>query len=659
MRYAETGHVLEVDLTRGNIERVATDRRLATLHLGGEGTAVKELWDRVPPEVSPFSPNNLLIFSAGLLHGTPVPGANRTTVSTISPQTNLYISAGFEGFFGPELKHAGYDKIIIRGKSASLVYLWIHNDQVELRGAGHLQGKSALETSALIQEELNDTNLQVAAIGLAGENRVYQATIDHANTSASRGVGVVMGDKGLKAIAVRGTKDINVAQPGELFELCNRQYQEIYDNQHCGDVLLREADNSWHVKNLGWSNMRGRVKGYWTKEVEAEWSVHVESDHIRLQWENYSQEMEEVPEKVVDESKRLRGTGCYNCTKNCHEAVYLPGKRKYFMKSYSKLAYAMAAYDGLTLNYEILFSMQEYGLDEFAMLQQLAFVNELYQAGILTDKDLPQFPADSVGRLSYLIEKIVRREGVGDALAKGVHCAARLIGNGAEAYDCSVKKIEKVHLKPETDDRPYFLMYATGGKMNITQIEGSFPQMPIADKKMRKELVKHWDAAPENFKKWFQEWEPKQQLSVEAAVNIVDWNEAMHCVDDALGICPLLSSFRGQFGARPPYHLHNLPQFISLATGLDINVDGLLEVSRRNRQMVRAINARRGLRRADEKALEDLWKMNEPETEQLLDAYYQFRGWNKDGIPIKETLDGLGLNYVSEDLVKRGILTDK
>jgi aldehyde:ferredoxin oxidoreductase len=238
MRYAETGYNLEIDLSRGSVERVATDPKLTELYLGGQGTAAKIQWDRVPPDVEPFSPDNLLIFSTGLLHATPVPGANRTAVDTFSPQTNLYSHSLFGGFFGPELKHAGYDKIVIRGKASDLVYLWINNDKVEIRDAGHLQGKGALETGALIKEELNESDAQVAAIGLAGENRVYMATIEHANSSASRGVGVIMGDKRLKAIAVRGTKDINVARPAELFELCNPMYQKIYDSPHCGDVFL-------------------------------------------------------------------------------------------------------------------------------------------------------------------------------------------------------------------------------------------------------------------------------------------------------------------------------------------------------------------------------------------------------------------------------------
>lgn len=634
MAYSDTGFNLEIDLSRGNIERVATDPRLTRQYLGGQGTAAKILWDRVPPEVDPFSPENLLIFSTGLLQGTPVVGANRTAVDTFSPQTDRYSHSLFGGFFGPELKHAGYDKIVFRGKSPDLVYLWIHNDKVELRDATHLQGKGALETAELIKKELRQPDAQVAAIGLAGENRVFMATIEHANSSASRGVGVIMGDKRLKAIVVRGTKDINIAKPAELFEKCNQMYKDIYDNPNCGDYLAHEDDEEFHVNNFAWGNARDRQVGYWTEEREKRWTE-------------------------VTESVRLRWTGCYNCPKDCHQAIKTPGRRPYFQKCYSKLTYAMAAYEELDFNYDILGITQEYGLDGFSTPQVLAFGIELYEAGILTDKDLPDFPSDGAGRFYYLVEKIVRREGIGDILANGVYAAARQIGKGAEAYDHNtMKKFEQVPLKLGMINYPYFLMYATGEKMNITQIEGSYPQIPIVDKAEREEFVKNWEAAPERFKKWFSEWEPRTHPTIEASVNICDWNETMHYVDDAVGTCAFLSSFRGQFGGRPPYHIYNLPDFISLATGLEIDSDQLWEISRRNRNLVRAINVRRGLRRADEKPPEDHWKKRDPDMEtKLLDAYYEFKGWNSDGVPTKATLDSLGLDFVSDDFVQRGILS--
>src|SRR3990172_4922854 len=155
MRYGETGVNLEIDLSRGSIEKEATDPRLTELHLGGLGTNTRILWDRVPPETEPFSPDNLLIFSTGLLCGTPAIGANRTIVSTISPQTLLMGYSMMGGFFAPELKYAGYDKVVLRGKSPDLVYLWINNNKVEIRDASHLRGKGSVETAELIRQELN------------------------------------------------------------------------------------------------------------------------------------------------------------------------------------------------------------------------------------------------------------------------------------------------------------------------------------------------------------------------------------------------------------------------------------------------------------------------------------------------------------------------
>ena len=173
MRYAETGFNLEVDLGRGSIERVPTDPRLTELHLGGLGTNARLLWDRIPPEVGAFDEENLLVFGTGLLAGTPAPGCNRTVISSISPQTKLFAFSMMGGFWAAELKHAGYDKLVLRGKSKELVYLWIHDDKVEIRDAAHFKGLGTLETAELIRQELEEPGAAVASIGLAGENKVF------------------------------------------------------------------------------------------------------------------------------------------------------------------------------------------------------------------------------------------------------------------------------------------------------------------------------------------------------------------------------------------------------------------------------------------------------------------------------------------------------
>ena len=652
MRYAETGFNLEIDLSRGNIERVETDPRETELYLGGLGTNAKILWDRVPPEVEPFSSDNLLIFSTGLLCGTSAPGCNRTIVSTISPQTLLMAYSMMGGFWAPELKYAGYDKVIIRGKSPNLVYLWINNDKVEIRDASHLQGKGAIETAELIQEELKEPKAQVSAIGLAGENRVYFASIEQGRSSASRGgIGAVMGDKGLKAIAVRGTKDINIARPAELMELCNEVLKYIQvraENPIKGvpPILaglgspqeMAVHDEEWHTTNFAWGNARYRKKDYWTEEVAKKWTESLEN-------------------------ARERFVSCYNCPMKCGATINVPGVSTYMMKCYSKLTYTMAAMSDLDFGFRIAQRATDYGVDAFSTPQTMAFALELYENGILTDQDMPGMPSDNEERFFWLLDRIVRREGIGDVLANGTYWAAQQIGKGAEVYaHNNIKKHEQLPLKLGMLNPIYFLMYCTGEKINITQIEGQFPQAPFPEREQREAFVKDWFQVPdEKFKQYFVDWELRGESSipyyptVEMTCEIVDWQEKMHYIDDALGMCAGLSSFP----LKPPYHIHNYPKFISSGAGIDMDEAKLSQAAKRYRTLVRAVNIRRGMRRSDEKPPEDHWKKRFPELEaKLLDEYYKFKGWNNQGIPTKESLHELGLDFVSEDFLQRGILKD-
>ena len=651
MRYAETGFNLEIDLTRGSIERVATDPRLTELHLGGLGTSAKILWDRVPPETDPFSPENLLIFSTGLFNGTMATGANRTIVTAYSPQTLLMGYSMMGGFWGPELKYAGYDKIIFRGKSPSLVYIWIHNDKVEIRDASHLKGKGSVETSEILKRELNDPNVQVASIGLAGENKVYMASIEHGRSSASRlGLGAVMGDKGIKAIAVRGTKDVSVARPAEFMNLCNDvlKYIKIREEKPVPGVMpilaglgspqeMKLVDEEWHTQNFMWGNARERKRDFWNAEIEEKW-------------------------RETQETVRKRLISCYNCPMKCGATIAVPGLSTYMMKCFSKLTYTMAAYSDLDFGFRIAQRATEYGVDGFSTPQVMAFGFELLEAGILSQKDFEGCPTDNEGKFYWMLDRIVRREGIGDILANGTHWAAEQIGNGAHEYaHNNIKKHEQLPLKLGMLNPVYYLMYCTGEKINITQIEGQFPQAPFATMEEREDFVKDWVHVPdEKFKQYLMDWEFRGERSnpyyptADMSVDIVDWQEMMHYVDDALGMCAGLSSFP----LKPPYHIHNYPTLISAALGIDLDEEGLKKIYRRNRNLLRAINVRRGLRRADEKPPENHWKKRFPELEtQLLDAYYKFKGWNEEGIPTEKTLRELNLDDIADDFLKRGILT--
>ncbi len=653
MRYAETGYNLEIDLSRGNIERVETNPEDTELYLGGLGTSAKIMWERVPPETEPFSPDNLLIFSAGLLCGTPAIGCNRTIVTTLSPQTGLLAFSMMGGFWAPELKYAGYDKVVIRGKSPGPVYIWINNSNVELRDASHLKGKGAVETTEIIRNELNEPGAQVAAIGLAGENRVFFASIEQGRSSASRlGIGAVMGDKNIKAVAVRGTKDINVARPEKFVKLCNdvMEYIKFRNDNPIPGVMpimaglgspqeMKIHDEKWHTENFSWGNARLRRKGFWDKETAEEWTGTMESMRTRL-------------------------ISCYNCPMKCGATITVPGLPTYMMKCFSKLTYTMAAISDLEFGLGIAQSATEYGVDGFSAPQVMAFAVELYEEGILTDEDMPEFPPNNEDRFYWLLEKIVRREGIGDKLAGGTYWAAKEIGKGAEEYaHNNIKKHEQLPLKLSMLNPIYYLMYCTGEKINITQMEGQFPQGPFPEREQREEFVKDWIQVPDDkFKQYFLDWELRGENSmpfyptVQMCCDIVDWQEKMHYIDDALGMCAGLSSF----ALKPPYHIHNYPEFISAGAGFPMDEDKLNFAVKRYRTLVRAINISRGMRRKDERPPENHWKKRFPELEKkLLDTYYRFKGWNDDGIPAKETLYELGLDYVAEDFLRRGILDEK
>ncbi len=653
MRYAETGFQLEVDLSRGNIERVETDPRLVEMHLGGLGTNAEVLWDKITPELEPFSEDNPLVFGTGLLVGTPAPGANRTIVSTLSPQTLLMAYSVMGGFWAPELKQAGYDRVIIRGRSPQWVYLWIHDHKVELRDASHLQGKSTFDTMELIRKELRDPWVQVAAVGLAGENRVRFASIEADRGSAGRlGLGAVMGDKRLKAIAVRGTRDIHVARPAEFIDLCNDVLQFIrhrLDHPINIEPILFSTLGSpnlnlihaWHTTNFAWGNARRRREQFWEKAIDEQWA--------------------DVMQREVK-----RFIGCYNCPLECGAIIEPPGAPSFPLKCWSKFGYLMAAYADADLDFGFRMAGRglHYGVDAFTAPQVIAFALELYHAGILTDRELEGMPADTKERFFWLLDRIVRREGIGDVLADGVYWAARRIGRGAEAFDHNtVKKHEQVPIKLGVLNPLYFLMIATGEKSSITQIEGQIPQHYLP-KPWREEFVKDWIQVPtgkeERFKKFILEWgdgDNKHPFypSIELSCELVDWLETMHYIDDSAGVCAGLSSFM----YKTPYHIHNYPSFISAATGMDIDEDGLWHISARNRNLVRAINIKRGLRREHERPPDDHWQKRFPEYEEkLLDAYYRFKGWNRQAIPTRESLEKLDLRYVYEDFVERGILDD-
>jgi len=465
-----------------------------------------------------------------------------------------------------------------------------------------------------------------------------------------------MGDKKIKAVAVRGTKDLNLYDGVKFMKLMDdvKAYINFRNANPIPDVMtilsgigspqeMVHTDEKWHSENFMWGNARTRRRDFWSKENEMNWTT-----------------------TQLATVKRL--ISCFNCPQHCGGLVSYQNGPYYMMKCFGKLTYCMASYiDDLGFNFRILNRATEYGLDSFSTPQILAFAVELYEAGILTDKDFAgtseyeACPKDKEGRFFWLLDRVAHRQGIGDILADGVYAAARKIGKGAEVFDHNtIKKHEQLPLKLGTLDPIYYLMYSTNEKISITQIEGQWPQSAFPTREQREAFVKDWPQLPdESWKEWVLDWDIRGPNAIPyyptpiMCANIVDWMEMLHNIDDAVGMCCGMSGFC----LKPPYHIHNYPHILNAASGMDLDEAGLKKIANRSRNLHRAYNNRLGMSRKDEKPPEDHWRRRYPELEEeLLSTYYEFKGWNMDGIPTRKKLEELDLGYVADDLEKRGIL---
>jgi len=643
MPYGWAGNILEIDLSQGKIERRQSDSKLNETYLGGEGVNAKILWDRVPPEVDPFSPDNLLIFGTGVLTGTPAPAANHGAVSFKSPLTNLFTYSNVGGFWPAELKHAGYDTLVISGKSPTPIYLWINNDNVEIRDASHLWGKDTVETPVIIQKELKNNKIQTICIGPAGENKAHMASIEHGNgSSISRaGPGAIMGDKNIKAIAVYGTKDIYIAKPTEFIELC--------------DYVLKKAETfrNWWEENY----LVGKVG-----QSLANVSMFGNMDEMPpdLGFEDMGADFADFLKKYM-----VRELACYNCPHRCKEMILLPEvgyvpikcQVKYYFRFAAKIqdmVFAIKCHDLCVRN----------GLDYVSASQCISLAIDLYQKGILTKEDTEGMPLEweNPEVVLSLIEKIVRREGIGAILANGVYEASRLIGRGAEKHAHHIKKLE-----PFVDAmyQPYAsFIAATSDKDAHTALWTT----PVGDSPEKREayLKEGWGTIPDELKKYLT---ATYEVDYEGLGDITAYAENLKILIDLTGVCWFLSGF----WPYPPLKLDTIVNLISCATGMDIDEAKALKTAERAGSLMQALNVRIGLRRKDDTLPEKFFQ--EPPTprqqkaglvqldrdkfNKALDRLYELKGRNNDAIPTKEKLEELGLDYVKQDLERRGILTNE
>ncbi len=443
------GTILNIDLTASKIEREPLSPAFARKYLGASGFNSARLFELVKPEVDALSPENVLMFGVGALTGTLAPGSARLTVTAKSPLTDIFGDSNMGGHWSTELKFAGYDQLVFFGKADHPVYLWIDDDKVELRDASHLWGKSTWDTARLIKEEIGDPFIQVVCIGPAGENLVrFACIICPTKRAAGRsGMGTVMGSKNLKAIAVRGSTDVAIAQPDEFLKTCKQITEMVIDSYP-------------HYQIFHEYGTPGLLDPFATSGIIS----------ARNYQRNTFPNWEALSGKTLKRDFYRSMRACAACQIAC--GPFHSVKSGEFAGIYGEgPEYSLTEHgfnweiDNLPAILKVNELCNQYGFDYMSGAFMISWAMECYEKGILTKDDFDGTPL-SFGDYKAIVEiipRIARREGFGNILAEGEKRAPKLVGRGSEKYMYHVKGQSPILEDPRAH-KGFGLQHLTGSR---------------------------------------------------------------------------------------------------------------------------------------------------------------------------------------------------
>lgn len=433
--------VLRVDLSTGKTWEEHPTDEFFRQHVGGRSFIAHYLLKEVAGDTDPLGPDNRLIFMAGPVTGTPLPGAGRHSVGGKSPLTGGFGEAEAGGFWGAELKHAGYDGIVIQGKAEKPVYLWIDENTVEIRDAAHLWGKKTGDVEDAIRADHGDRLIRIAQTGIAGENLVkYALVVNDLNECAGRtGMGAVMGSKNLKAIACRGKKQVPMADPKKIREVA-MWVRDTMDENHY----------NFHHYGTGAAMVGKHLEGHLPVR---NWQLGT-MDTVEL-----------IDAKTLKAEFGEKMDGCYACSVRCKKRARVDAtltggvavEPRYGGAEYETLGAVGTnlGVDNLAMLCRANQELNWYGLDSVSTGATIAWAMECYQRGILTTEDTGGLALEwgDGALLNTLIEMIANREGFGDFLADGALAAARKLGRDTERYVVHVRGLEVAMHDPRAMDR--------------------------------------------------------------------------------------------------------------------------------------------------------------------------------------------------------------
>ena len=614
--YGYNGKILRVNLSTRvcSVEEPPEDyyRRYG----GGRGIISHTLLTEVPAGADPFGPENRLVFAPGPLTGNPLPGSGRNSIGAKSPLTGGFGEAEAGGFWGAELKRAGYDAVIVEGCSSSPVYIRIHKGEAEIREAGHLWGMEVADADEAIKKELRDDRIRTALIGPAGEKLIRYACIanDVSHFAGRTGLGAVMGAKKLKAIAVRGENPPPVANREKLMELSRwmgKNFKEKASSHHLvgtGSTI----DVYERTGNLPVRNFRGG---------------------------RFPEVARISPQAMFEKGYVKKRETCFACPIRCKRAVKLEGPSpvdiRYGGPEYETLG-ALGSNCGVD-NVEALMKANEicarYGLDTISAGVSISFAMECYERGILTreDTDGLELTFGNAPAMVAMVERIARREGFGDILAEGTKRASERIGRGSAAYAIHVKGLELPMHEPRYKQGMglHYSVHATGAD----HCSG------IHDDQVIKNLAKG------------------SSLNQDGTLTSAEMSPRKARVLHDIGLMRHLPNYVGMC-IFVPWSRQQIYDAVEAVTGWTETALLLPRIVERGLAMARIFNLREGFSRSEDTLPHRFFESPSegPLSEIAVDpgkletaqrAYFELLGWDEAGVPTQEKLDDLGIGWAS------------
>ncbi len=590
-------NITEVDCSTGVATRRPLDPHFTSTYIGGRGFAARLVADHVTADLDPLSPDNLIVIAPGPLTGLYLPASGKTSIAFLSPATRLYGDSNMGGIFGVELRQAGTDALALHGRAPELSYIFLDDGDVRLIPCPQLKGAASLETEGAICEELGDAEIRVASIGPAGENLVHFSCItsDLGRNAGRCGAGAVLGSKNIKAIAVRGTHDLPVANLDKLVAISEQSFQTLRKHP-----LFEFWQQQGLMSVIDYVNTLGVMPTYNFRDGQFEGANKINGF-------------------VMEEKFKIGDSNCYACPMCCSNVCLVKDGR-----------WAGTVVEGPEYETACMFG-SNLGVDDFALIVRANFlcdqlgidtistgaiigaVTEGFQEAVIPAEDLDGLKPrwNDADFILAMIEKIARREGVGNTLAGG---ASAILDRWPQMKGIisHVKGLEQS---------------AYDARVAITMALG------YGTSDIGAHHARAWPLA--------KEIEMGLDWGLEEKADLVIYHQTVRPLFDMLGVCRLPWIELG-------FDETTYAQYYSAVTGVEFTFDELLEKSRAIYDITRGINVRLGVRRQDDYPPERVFdvpiqtgpfagrKLSREEYDKLLDIYYEKRGWTKEGLPPQE-----------------------